>query len=140
MQNWYYIVALLALIAIVRNLITAAGLKKRLHEDTPADLSDAQPTRYEPTMETKTSEEQGLFLPNQSIIGNAEQDAQAEQDKLNQTLWHKLTLLIPNTQWIHTQHQSLTEIRWLCLGPDYHHFVADAKLKDGVWIWTFLKA
>lgn len=65
---------------------------------------------------------------------------QAAQDNLNHKLWHQLVWLIPNTQWLETQEQSLTHVRWLCLGPDHHYFIARAELHQDQWHWNFTKA
>lgn len=65
---------------------------------------------------------------------------QAAQDNLNHKLWHQLVWIIPNTQWLQTQQQSLTYVQWLCLGPDHHYFIAQAELHQNEWHWRFTKA
>ena len=61
------------------------------------------------------------------------------QDNLNYKLWHQLIWTIPNTTWVQTQQQSLTSVQWLCLGPDYYHFIARAELHRSEWKWSFTK-
>ena len=65
---------------------------------------------------------------------------QVAQDNLNYTLWHQMRWLIPNANWIQTQHQSLADVQWLCLGPDHQYFIAHAELSGDQWKWTFTKA
>ena len=65
---------------------------------------------------------------------------QIAQDNLNYTLWHQLLWIIPNTQWVTTQYESLAEVQWLCLGPDHYYFTAHADLSGDEWRWTFTKA
>ena len=134
MSNWPWVFSIVVAVIAVVMLAPLCIIMHRNHENsiTPLDAEDKdietkQPNEYLDTGATISD------LPRTSTV-------QADQDDLNYKLWHDLLLLIPNTTWIRTQHQSPTNVQWLCLGPDYYCFIASAELHHDEWKWSFTKA
>ncbi len=125
---------LLVLVYVYKRMMQGAVLPQDDFADTqpmqvdtePAPPAVAQEHNAEPTPE-----------PQRKFVSPT---LQAAQDNLNYRLWHHLVWLIPNTQWVHTQHQSLSEVQWLCLGPDHRHFIAHAVYANDGWLWSFIEA
>lgn len=158
MYNWVPIVAILVAFAIALASVMYFAVTIKVHSQyVPDDFADTEP--MEPQENFSHEEQVDVALSpvastDVEVVVPVEEPStppalepptispalQAAQDNLNHKLWHQLIWLIPNTQWIQTQYQSLAEVRWLCLGPDHHYFIARAELCRDEWKWSFTRA
>lgn len=165
MSNWWPLIWIIWIIAASVAAISAClygsvRLKSK-NNSIPNDFADTCPsaydyTRVDPNIEhplnvpvaaspyTATQKPEDttsvVLIENRPALAQPDPAIKMAQDNLNYKLWHKLLWLIPNTTWLQTQHQSLVEIQWLCLGPDHYCFVARAELQHDEWTWSFTKA
>lgn len=145
MSDWSPLVIILTVIvvAVVLALVVSINIKNKGYAP-PDDFSDTMPMDHighraiaqNPPVEAAPVHTE-LPAAEPAPVNPA---LAVAQDNLNYTLWHQMVWLIPNAQWIHTQHQSLAEVQWLCLGPDHYYFIAHAQLAGNEWKWTFTKA
>ena len=141
MSNW----AITCIAVLTAQLLVLVYVYKRMMQGAVLpqdDFADTQPVQVdtEPPAPAAVSQENNVEpapAPQRKFVSPT---LQAAQDNLNYRLWHHLVWLIPNTQWVHTQHQSLSEVQWLCLGPDHRHFIAHAVYTNNEWRWSFIEA